>query len=231
MGRAYRWLGGIGYILCLIPLVNLVGLIMVAIAWIMMGKDAQQGVFKATGILMIVMMVLSAVSWVMLIPMMGFLGPITPLPGGPPPTAPPPGGFPNIFALLGGVLILAVIIAALGLATFILELISHFRAANVYGVAWFRRAGWMRIIALIITIIMIPVVILMAPGLVSPGMPSGMFFWGLGGMMGLLILPGIIALIAVIFSAIAFFSVPEIPPTYYPPPPPPPQSYMSSARR
>ena len=47
MGRTYKWLGGIGYILMLIPYANFIGAILAAIAWIMMGSDTRQGIFKA----------------------------------------------------------------------------------------------------------------------------------------------------------------------------------------
>ena len=54
MGRTYKWLGGIGYILTLIPYANLAALILTAIAWIMMGRDTKQTLFTVTGILMII---------------------------------------------------------------------------------------------------------------------------------------------------------------------------------
>lgn len=216
MGRTYRWLGGIGYILALIPLINFVGLILIAIAWIMMGGETRQGVFKAAGILMIIMMVASAAGYVALLPMFGMLG---------------FGGFggtfpsaPSVFGAFTGLLILLIVVAVLGLITFILELISHFRAANIYGVAWFRRAAWMRIIAIILMIIIIPILFFIAGSIGMTPRPGALL--GLGWMFGLMILPGIVALLAAIFSAIAFFTVPEAPPAYqYQPPPPPPPPY------
>ncbi|RLI38443.1 hypothetical protein DRO64_11675, partial [Candidatus Bathyarchaeota archaeon] len=61
MARAYKWLGGIGYILTFIPYVNFVAAILVAIAWIMMGKDTDQKLFTLTGILMILVFVFSII--------------------------------------------------------------------------------------------------------------------------------------------------------------------------
>ena len=53
MSRTYKWLGGIGYILSFVPYVNFVSSILVAIAWILMGKDTREKVFTVLGILMI----------------------------------------------------------------------------------------------------------------------------------------------------------------------------------
>ena len=224
MSRSYKWLGGIGYILLMIPFVNLVGYILVGIAWIMAGTDVKQGLFKATGIIMIITMVLSGVMIALFFPTITYL--MSGLPFGEPSSFVPPRMFEEFFGAIGLFLILGAVMAVLGLIEWILELVSHFRAASVYNVKWFRRAGWMRIITVIIAIIVIAALIFLA---FSTSFftsfftePSGIF--NLYTYMLALIIPGLLGLISIIFSAISFFSIPEIEresQRWYPPPPPP----------
>jgi hypothetical protein len=48
-----KTIGGVGYILSIIPVVSLVSPVLVGIAWYQMGSKTRQGVFKATGVFMI----------------------------------------------------------------------------------------------------------------------------------------------------------------------------------
>lgn len=226
MDRTYKWLGGIGYILMLIPYVNFVGAILAAIAWIMMGGDTRQGIFKATGILLILSMIVSG-ALVLLIPMSipGILGGAA---------APPPGALTNLFAFAGLLIAIIAVIVIIALVAFILELVSHFRAAGIFYIRWFRWAAWMRIITIIIAIIAVVAVFAMAPRPIAAPSYGGLG-GGIFGMLMTMLWPLLIAVIfgilASIFSAIAFFSIPSEeayqPPQYqgapqYPPPPPPP---------
>ncbi|MCL7384539.1 MAG: hypothetical protein LZ174_09660, partial [Thaumarchaeota archaeon] len=144
MARSYRWLGGIGYILLLIPFISIVGLILAGIAWIMAGRDKKQGVFKATGILSITVTILTIILMASWLPMIGSL--LTSMFSGRYPPIPSPRLFQESLWTIGLLLTVAVILTVVGIAGGVLELISHFRAAKIYGVKWFRRAGWMRII-------------------------------------------------------------------------------------
>ncbi|MCL7383113.1 MAG: hypothetical protein LZ172_02455 [Thaumarchaeota archaeon] len=224
MTRSYKWLGGIGYILMLIPFANIVGFILVGIAWIMSGSDTRQGIFKATGILMLITMILTVVIIVSWFPIIGSL--IAGLPLAEYPSVPPPGFFREFLRTIGLFLILVGITAVLAIVEWILELVSHFRAATVYNVKWFRRAGWMRIVTIIVAIIVIALFILSALSIgLSPAFfttPSEILNLISLYMVGLII-PGILGLLSLIFSAISFFSIPEAAverrPPYLPPPP------------
>ncbi len=225
MSRSYKWLGGIGYILLMIPFVNLVGYILVGIAWIMAGADVKQGLFKATGIIMIITMVLGGVMIALWFPTISYL--MSGLSFGEPPSFVPPKMLEEFLGAIGLFLVLGAVMAVLGLVEWILELVSHFRAASVYNVKWFRRAGWMRIITIIIAIIVIAALIFLVFSTTFLTSfftePSGIF-----NIMSIyllvLIVPGLLGLISIIFSAISFFSIPEVerePRRWYPPPPPP----------
>ncbi len=225
MGRTYKWLGGIGYILMLIPYANFIGAILAAIAWIMMGSDTRQGIFKATGILLILSMIVSG-ALALLVPMSmpGILGGAA---------APPPRALTGLFAFAGLIIAVVAVIAIIALITFILELVSHFRAAGIFYIKWFKWGAWMRIIAVIIAVIATIAVFAIAPGLLSApayGAPGPNIFGMLMTALWPLLIAVIFGILASIFSAIAFFSIPSEeayqPPQYqgapqYPPPPPP----------
>lgn len=224
MGRTYKWLGGIGYILMLIPYANFIGAILAAIAWIMMGSETRQGIFKATGILLILSMIVSG-ALALLIPMSipGILGGAAALPR----------LLTGLFAFIGLLIAIIAVIAIIALIVFILELVSHFRAAGIFYIKWFKWAAWMRIIAIITAVIAVTAVFAMAPGLLSASM-HGALGQGIFEMLMTVLWPLLIAVIfgvlASIFSAIAFFSIPSeeaYQPSQhqgapqYPPPPPP----------
>ena len=193
MTGSYKWLGGIGYILMLIPFANIVGFLLVGIAWVMAGSDTRQGIFKATGILMFITMILTAVIIASWLPMIGSL--ITGLPLGEYPSVPQPGLFQEFLRTIGLFLTVVGITAVLAIVEWVLELVSHFRAATVYNVKWFRRAGWMRIVTIIVAIIVIALFILLS-------LSIQLYMVGL-------IIPVILGLLSLIFSAISFFSIPE----------------------
>ncbi len=214
MGEAYKWLGGIGYILALIPYANFIGFILIAIAWILMGRDKKQTIFTATGVFMILSGILLGVFFLAALPLMTFAAV--------PPTTPSQPF--NIFAMLGALITILIAMAVVALIAFILEIIAHFRASGIFGVKWFKYAGWMRIAGIVMMIIAVGILIAMIPSMMIP-LSGGMTFspFDLFGMlMGILwpfILVGVIFLLAEIFSIIAFFSIPSEEKT--PPPPPP----------
>ncbi len=199
----------------LIPVANFIAPILVGIAWILMGRDVRRGVMVATGVLIIIIYI-AAIGMVLSIPMLltsmigGFLDPTA---------------LTSLFLVIGPLMIG---LAILGIVAGILEIAANFSAASALDVKWFRYAGWMRIIAIILALLFVAVMIssmmaflgepslTQAPPATFP-MASGIF---LAMFIGLII----VALIGVIFTIIGFFSVPETPPTrgYYPPPPPPP---------
>ena len=212
MGRAYKWLGGIGYILTLIPYVNFIALILIAITWIMMGRDMEQRLFTVTGILMII-------AFAMSIAAVGVI--FTAIPGLLPGVARPPTGMPpteylrKVFAFVGPLIAIGLAVFVIGLASLIAEIASHFRASGIFQNTWFKVGGWLRIVTIIMVVIAVPVMILTAmsiPGAlkeVLPSMAAGNIFALFVKMLWPLLMAGILGLLATIFSIIAFFTIPE----------------------
>jgi len=155
MARAYKWVGGIGYVLTFIPYVNFVASILVAIAWIMMGRDKDQRLFTVTGILMILVFISSiAFAGAVFAMAPGILASIPTMEG-----APPLGLLKNVLAHLKIMVALAVAMAALALATVIAEIAAHFRASRIFQSTWFKVGGWLRVGGVIGLIIAMPVAI------------------------------------------------------------------------
>jgi len=205
--------GGIGYVISLIPFVNIASPILVGIAWYQMGSKTGKGLFKATGVFMIITFVV-AVGFIVsfaaiLLPVF-----IAALAGGG-----VPGFDPAVLvsSMLGSLLVsagFALILGVLGLVAFILELVSHFRAAGLYRNKWFSRAAWLRIIAVILMFVVIGVTI----ATTSFAVMSPMQFDTLLSTMFLLVIPlAVVGLLSSVFSAVAFFTLGE----EIPPPPPP----------
>lgn len=210
MARAYKWVGGIGYVLTFIPYVNFVAAILVAVAWIMMGKDVDQRLFTVTGILMILVFIFS-------IAFAGAIFAMAPgiLAGPMMEGAPPLGLLKNILAHLKIVVALVLAMAALAIATVIAEIASHFRASRIFQSTWFKVGGWLRVGGVIGLIIAIPVAfwrVFQMRGILAGMMPrtaTEAVFGILIGMFWPLILVAILGILATIFSAIAFFTIPE----------------------
>jgi len=201
-------LGGIGYILSIIPVVNIVAPVLIGIAWFQAGRNTGQSLFKATGVLMIVTFVAlmgvlafffgSIFSILLALPVVNGFKEIT------------PDVFftimPDIVGIFAAFILGAIMLAALGMASFVLEVASHFRAGTVFRSAWFRRAGWMRIIVILLIVVFVAVFI--ALFVASPMALAD--FGSLGGTYFLLLLPlQIGALLSNIFSAVAFLTAPE----------------------
>jgi len=214
MGRTYKWLGGIGYILTLIPYANLAALILTAIAWIMMGRDTKQTLFTVTGILMII-------TFAMNIAALGAIFTAIPeiIPGvtrhpteiPPPEFLKKPLAFAKIFVPIG------VAAAAVGLASLIAEIASHFRASRIFQNTWFKVGGWLRIATIIVAVIAIPIIIFMAMSRAETlkGVPPNMMtkniftFMLFTGILWPILIALILGLLATVFSIVAFFTIPE----------------------
>lgn len=204
--------GGIGYILSLIPLVNVVSPVFTGIAWFQAGSRTGQTLFRVTGILMIVsfllgmglLAVLFGTVFTVIAAFPSFLA-------GAELSEEIVSGLISDFAgTLAAVVVAALVLVAVGIAAFFTELMSHFRAARIFNSAWFSRAAWMRILTIVVVVVFIAGLVVL--GLISPSalMADGADF--MGGTVLLLILPAIITgLLANVFSAVAFFTA-ETPP-------------------
>jgi len=203
MARPYRWLGGIGYILELVPYIGLISPILVAAAWILMGRDTGERVFTILGILIIMTcsLAIAFAAWLAL-PLIWPLAPWG------------MGGAHGIPAQLLGIIVVVVILLLAGLATasFILDIIAHFRAGRIFNSRWFRAAGWARIILALTAVIafMAFVTISAAPGPppVTPLLEPYAAFAPLLALFWPLAIALMIGLIAIIFSIVAFFTIP-----------------------
>ncbi|HDD66861.1 MAG TPA: hypothetical protein ENG52_04480 [Nitrososphaeria archaeon] len=207
MSPTYKWLGGIGYILSFIPYVNFVSSILIAVAWILMGKDTREKVFTVLGILMIALfaagialVVTIFTSVFMMIPM-GGMGPSAEF-------------FERIGPLVGTLIAVGGIILGLVIAVFILDIIAHFRAAKIFDNKWFKLGGWLRIGEIIALVIAIPLIIISIPSSGLGGLPSAPGAPGfpmeiLLSILWPLAIFLIVALLATIFSIVAFFTIPE----------------------
>ena len=204
MARPYRWLGGIGYILELVPYIGLISPILVAVAWILMGRDTRERIFAILGILVIVTCSHAIAFAARLI----FLLIRPPAPWG-------MGGAHGIPAQLLGITVVVVILLLMGLAaaSFILDIMAHFRAGRIFNSRWFRAAGWARIILALTAVIafMAFVTISAAPGPppVTPLLEAPYaVFAPLLGLFWPLAIALMIGLIAIILSIVAFFTIP-----------------------
>lgn len=217
MARAYKWLGGIGYILEFIPYVNLISSILVAVAWILMGRDTRERIFTILGVLMLTTYVLAIILLIWLI--MSFLIFTTAMAVAPEAVIMPwrmGEAFGRVFAQLLGVIIVGLVLAGLAIASFILDIIAHFRAGKIFDNRWFKIAGWMRIILAIVVVVAIPLMVFMilsaGPGILSsiPFSPSyGAIIPLLLTIFWPIIIILVVSLLATIFSIIAFLTIPE----------------------
>ena len=207
MSRTYKWLGGIGYILSFIPYVNAISLILVAVAWIMMGRDTREKVFTALGILLII---LFAASIIIVLAIFASIFALIPVGMMAPRAAP----FTGLGALLGTMIAVAVVVLAIALAVLFLDVIAHFRAARIFNSRWFKLGGWLRVATIIALVISIPVIAfsvlsLGLQGILGQLTPGALSFGLLLSILWPLMIVIILSLLATIFSIIAFFTIPE----------------------
>jgi len=205
--KSYKWVGGIGYLLSFIPYVNVIAWIVVAIAWILMGRDTREKIFTATGILMIIAFALGVSFLALILVMLPSLALLMP---GSMTGRPPLQSFKNLSHLMAFAM-MGLILAGIAIVAAILEIISHFRAGRIFNNTWFKLAGWFRIFSIVAAVISIPLIIMSAANLAvlattAPG-PSVLasilsLFWPI-------IIVAIIALLSTIFSIVAFFTIPE----------------------
>lgn len=216
MARTYKWLGGIGYILEFVPYVSFISSILVAIAWILMGRDTREKIFTVLGVLMLVMFI-SAIAFIIWLFFSFMMVAYMAVPG-----ALAPGGMSaaigQILSQISSLIIAGLVIAGLAIAVFILDIIAHLRAGKIFDNKWFKIAGWMRVILIIAVVIAIPLTVFMilsaGPNLLSKMLMLPEFSYGaivplLLTIFWPLLIVLIFSLLATIFSIIAFFTIPE----------------------
>lgn len=209
MTRPYRWVGGIGYLLSFIPYVGIVSSLVAAVAWILMGQDTREKIFTITGILMIVTFVVGASTLLLLFMMlpMGIMG----MMGGEVPFRP--------FRGLGQLMVFLVVVliaAIIAFASLVLEIISHLRAGKIFNSTWFKLAGWLRVATIIVVVVSVPLLIfqitknLATVATTLPDLAQGFaLFTLLASLLWPIMLVVVLGLLSVIFSIVAFFTMPE----------------------
>jgi len=199
MSKAYKWLGGIGYILTFVPYANFVASILTAIAWILMGRDTRERIFTIFGAITLTLFAGSLAFVAYLLTMMFAI-----------PTSPPyePRSFLTPF--LG----VAMVILGLALASYVLEILAHFKAAKIFDNKWFKIAGWLRIGLIIAAVISIPLALSFIassiPHIIS-GSTMPTLFPVIASILWPIAIVAIIGIFAIIFSVIAFFTIPDQP--------------------
>ena len=225
MGESYKILGGIGYILSLIPFINFIGGILAGIGWLGLGKKTGDGVFKATGVLMIISSILGLGLLIAVFSTMGAM--------------PTVGSPEEIIGILAGLTVTLIIIgcvaAVIGIVMFILQVVSFFRAGKKFNNGAFKAAGWLSIVFVLLAIIGVVILIVAVFSIASGGAPEEQLGLGLIGSIGMIVIGLILGVIVNILAAVGFFTLkvevaPPPPATYPyyqpPPPPPPPPSYQ-----
>lgn len=223
MGESYKILGGIGYILSLIPFINFIGGILAGIGWLGLGKKTGDGVFKATGVLMIISSILGLGLLIAVFSTMGAM--------------PTVGSPEEIIGILAGLTVTLIIIgcvaAVIGIVMFILQVVSFFRAGKKFNNGAFKAAGWLSIVFVLLAIIGVVILIVAVFSIASGGAPEEQLGLSLIGSIGMIVLGLVLGVIVNILAAVGFFTLkvevaPPPPATYpyYQPPPPPPPSYQ-----
>lgn len=203
---------GISYILLAIPYINIVGVILLPIAWIIEGRRRKKGLWTATGILGLISIILIIVGFVALI------GSILPLvtslqheiTAGQGQT---PQVFPGNFSEellkrtpigLAGIALMA-IASLLYVVYFILMLVSLYQAGSFYRSGLIKASAILYIIGIVAAILLVVFVITQAASHAVSG-AGGIF---VGSMLAGVIIAGILLFIANILAGIGFLTAKE----------------------
>ncbi len=202
MDKTIKYLGGIGYALILIgPLlsisrafvggVSVIGVILAAVAWIMLGNRLKDWVMTANGVMMIVGPVLMfAVTF-------GLLS--AQLHG----ETMSPAAFLKVFS--------SIIFAALtvGVICWVLQVLAHLRAGNTLGIAAFKYSAYCQIASFVISIASLAVILKTATTTLiqTTKLNPSLFIKAFGPGIALFGLGVVLMIAANALSAVAFFSI------------------------
>ncbi len=208
MDKTVKYLGGIGYILLLIgPLLSLgasaagglslIGLILAAIAWIFMGRNLDDKVMLANGIMMIaepIITIALTFGILMSIPSMA----------------------PKNPAVVIQTLMLVIAVALIiGIICWALHVLSHLRAGNALDISMFKYSAYCQILSFVLVVLafiwMFGNIAAIVPLLQTQAMrPNPALLLKIfGPAIGLIALGILLGVISNILSAIAFFSIEE----------------------
>ncbi len=203
---------GISYILLAIPYINIVGVILLPIAWIIEGRRRKRGLWTATGILGLISIILIIIGMVALI---GALFPlisslqheITIGQGQSPQTF--PGNFTEELLKkmpvgLAGIAVIAVA-SLLYIVYFILMLASLYQAGSFYRSGLIKASAILYIVGIVVAILFVIFILTQATSHAA-GVAGGTF---VGGLLAGVIIAGILLFIANILAGIGFLTAKE----------------------
>ncbi len=213
MDKTVKYLGGVGYILMLVgPILSagsdiggglsIIGAILAAVAWIFLGRNLNDKIMMANGVMMIVGPIIVVVA------MFGVIISMIPMTNQPAMPKNPALIIQALLSVVAVVIIIAVI-------CWVLQVLSLLRAGNALGISTFRYSAYCQIIGFILVILAViwlfgnlaAVVPLLQTQVTKPS--PELLFRIFGPMFGLIALGGLLGIISNILSAVAFFSIEE----------------------
>jgi len=215
MDKTVKYLGGIGYLLLVVaPLLSIglrlldflgaLGVILVAVAWILLGRVLDDRVMLANGIMMIVTPIVS------LILLFGVIATMLPKTNLQPPTLPP-----NPMGFLKVLMVVVAIIIVIGFVEWILHLLSLLRAGNKLKINLFKYSAYCQIASFVVFILgfalMVNSVLSIAPLIQTQMMkPNPMLLYKIFGTAFIVLaIGGILGIISNVLAAVGFFSLEE----------------------
>ena len=215
MDKTAKYLGGIGYLLMVVTpllafgmqqlsLLGTLGVLLVAIAWILLGRELDDRVMLANGILMIISPLIS------LIILFGVIASMLPKTNYQPPTLPP-----NAMAFVKILMVAVAVILVLFFVEWILHLLSLFRAGSKLRINLFTYSAYCQIASFISAVLgvalMINSILSIAPLLQTQMMkPNPMLLYRIfGPAFVVFAIGGVVGIIANVLAAIGFFSLEE----------------------
>ncbi len=203
---------GISYILLAIPYINIAGVILLPIAWIIEGRKRKRGLWTATGVLGLISVILIIVGMVALIgavlPLISSLQQEITVGQGQQPQAFPGNFTENLLKKmpvgLAGIAVMA-IASILYVVYFILMLVSLYQAGSFYRSGLIKASVILYIIGIVVAILFIAFVITRA----TPHAAGGVGGTFVGGLLVGVILAGILLFVANILAGIGFLTAKE----------------------
>jgi len=213
MDKTVKYLGGVGYILMLVgPILatgsnvggglSIIGAILAAVAWIFLGKNLNDKIMMANGIMMIVgpIIIVAAIFGVII-----SMIPMTNQPAMP----------KNPALVIQALLSVIAVVIIIAVICWVLQVLSLLRAGNALGISTFKYSAYCQIIGFILVILAViwlfgnlaAVVPLIQTQVTKPN--PELLFRIFGPMFGLIALGGLLGIISNILSAVAFFSIEE----------------------
>lgn len=213
MDKTAKYLGGIGYLLMVVtPLLafgmqqlsplGTLGILLAAVAWIILGRELDDKVMLANGIVMI------ATPLTLVVLLFGLIASMLPKTNYQPPTLPP-----NAMAFVKILMVAMAVILILFVVGWILHLLSLFRAGSKLRISLFTYSAYCQIVFFILAFLggalMVNGVLSIAPLLQTQMMkPNPMLLYRIfGPAFVVFAIGGVVGMIANVLTAVGFLSL------------------------